>query len=86
MTTKRSELVKKMMKITDFLWIVPSTIDLNRGYFEEWAESFTILDLMQNFRNSREIVRTTKSYAEEKEYDYKKGIVMPPFENLTLPL
>ena len=73
------ELVKKIIEITDFLWIVPSTHELNRDMFkfEGWEESFISLDLSLNFRNSREIVKRIKSYAEEDGYPYKKGIVMP---------
>ena len=67
------------MGIVDFLWIVPSTGCLSRYYtFEKLKDDFTFLDLSQNFRNSREIVKTTKSVAENGNYDYKKGIVMPP--------
>ena len=68
-----------MMKIVDFLWIVPSTDVLSIGTLSvNLEDDFTFLDLAQNFRNSREVVKMTKSYAEEKDYAYKKGIVMPP--------
>ena len=74
----RSESIKKMMKIAGFLWIVPWTNDLQLGDFRKWENEFTFLDLSQNFRNSREIVKTTKSFAEWEYYRYKEGIVMPP--------
>ena len=67
-----------MKGILDFLWIVPSTIDISMFDYDEWENTFTFLDLSQNFRNAREIVKTTKSVAEEKEYGYNEGIVMPP--------
>ncbi|XP_066910457.1 uncharacterized protein [Clytia hemisphaerica] len=73
-----SELFKKMLKIVHSLWIVPMTEGLHFGHFEEWEDIFTFLDLSQNFRNAREIVKTTKFYAEERRYDYKEGIIMPP--------
>ena len=68
------------MEIVDFLWIVPSTNDLARKPFKSrnWEKEFTVLHLSRNFRNSREIVKTTKSVAEEQGYAYRKGIVMPP--------
>ena len=72
------ELISKMTKIVDFLWVVPSTNDLSYESFNEWEGKFRFLNLSQNFRNSREIVKTTKSVAEKKRYDYKQGIVMPP--------
>ena len=70
--------MKKMMEIVDFLWIVPLTENLTRNDFKDWEETFTFLDLSQNFRNSREVVKLIKSYAEEENYSYQKGIVMPP--------
>ena len=70
--------IKKIIKLVDFLWIVPSTTDLKYDHYEEWKNEFTILDLSQNFRNSREIVKMTKSIAEERNYGYQQGIVMPP--------
>ena len=73
--------MKKTLGIVDFFWIVPATSSLRLIDFKDWEESFTFLDLSQNFRNSREVVKMIKSYAEEKDYDYKQGIVMP-LENL----
>ncbi|XP_066921009.1 uncharacterized protein [Clytia hemisphaerica] len=68
----------KMHDLVDILWIVPSTLGLRFRDDEEWEDEFTFLDLSQNFRNSKEIVKMTKSHAEDTEYDYKEGIVMPP--------
>ena len=72
---KHNELVQKMLEIVDFLWIVPSAENLSLSI---WRNDFTFLELKQNFRNTREIVKTTISYAEEENYAYYKGIVMPP--------
>ena len=72
------ELLEKMVKKVDYLWIVPMTENLCVGKFEEWQDKFTFLDLSQNFRNSREIVKMAKSYAEKTAYFYKEGISMPP--------
>uniref|UniRef100_A0A7M5XFF3 Uncharacterized protein n=1 Tax=Clytia hemisphaerica TaxID=252671 RepID=A0A7M5XFF3_9CNID len=66
-----------MMETVDFLWIVPSTENLCYSNFEQWEGDFIFLNLSQNFRNSREIVKTTLSYPEQKKYEYKKGLVMP---------
>ena len=71
-----------MKKIVDYLWVVPKTENLyldrfkmsRLGDFEEGEDKFTFLDLSQNFRNSREIVKVVKSYAEETRYFYEKGI------------
>uniref|UniRef100_A0A7M5V782 Chromosomal replication initiator protein DnaA ATPAse domain-containing protein n=1 Tax=Clytia hemisphaerica TaxID=252671 RepID=A0A7M5V782_9CNID len=73
-----NDLIKKMMEMVDFLWIVPATEALSLSDFKRWEDEFTILDLSKNFRNSREIVKSIKSFAEEKDYVYKEGIVMPP--------
>ena len=62
------------MDIVDFLWIVPSTEDLFEEEFDEWEDHFTFLDLDQNFRNSREIVKMIR----EIGYRYGEGIAMPP--------
>ena len=66
-----------MMAIVKFLWIVPCTETLAAILSGSWQDKFTFLDLLQNFRNSREIVKTTKLYAEEKSYTYEEGIAMP---------
>ncbi|XP_066925453.1 uncharacterized protein [Clytia hemisphaerica] len=71
------ELLKKMVETVDFSWIVPSTANLRDSNFEQWEGDFIFLNLSQNFRNSREIVKTTLTYAEQEEYRYKKGLVMP---------
>ena len=71
-----TELIRKMSGIVDYLWIVPSTLDLRQNVSAR-EDDFTFIDLSKNFRNSREIVEMVKSYAEENNYDYKKGIVTP---------
>ena len=71
------ESMKRMFEMVDLMWIVPSTDDLSHKDFKDWEDTFTFLDLSQNFRNSRDVVKTIKSFAEE-DYDYKEGIVMPP--------
>ena len=70
-------MIRRISEIVDFLWIVPSTGNLSGDDFKDWEESFTFLNLTQNFRNSREVVKRIKSFAAEKNYKYKKGIVMP---------
>ncbi|XP_066925282.1 uncharacterized protein, partial [Clytia hemisphaerica] len=76
------DLIEKMKEMVDFLWIVPSTKNLSDHLSDHslglWRNEFTFLDLSQNFRNAREIVKSTISSAEENDYKYKQGIVMPP--------
>eukprot|EP00111_Clytia_hemisphaerica_P022505 TCONS_00066176-protein len=68
---------KEVMPLVDYLWIVPSTGDLSDGNYQEVSTDFLVVNLEQNFRNSQQIVKSTKSVAEEHDYDYKQGIVMP---------
>ena len=68
---------EELMPTVDYLWIVPSTIDLKDGDYQELSRNFTFIDLKQNFRNSRHVVRAAKAVADEKSYDYKEGIAMP---------
>ncbi|XP_066932884.1 uncharacterized protein [Clytia hemisphaerica] len=76
--TKNNESMRKIMKMVDFLWIVPSTDILYYKNFKVWKDEFSFLDLSQNFRNSRKIVEMTKFQAFINGYQYKEGIVMPP--------
>ncbi|XP_066917250.1 uncharacterized protein [Clytia hemisphaerica] len=69
---------EELASLVDYLWIVPATLSLGRRSHREWTANFTLVNLEQNFRNSRQIVEATKSFAEEKDYEYKEGIVMPP--------
>ena len=69
---------KEVMPLVDYLWIVPSTLSLNDGEQRRWSTKFTLVNLEQNFRNSQQIVKATKSVAEKKHYFYKEGIAVPP--------
>ena len=44
-------------KNVDYIWIVPATNDLHYRIIGGGKDGFTYLDLAQNFRNSREIVK-----------------------------
>ena len=66
------------MSFVDYLWLVPSTKSLKNEYYLDLSIDFSFVRLEQNFRNSQQIVDATKSVAEEKDYKYKEGIVMPP--------
>ena len=50
---------------------------LSNGKYQDFSTHFSLVNLEQNFRNSRQIVKATRSVAEKKNYDYKEGIVMP---------
>ncbi|XP_066917654.1 uncharacterized protein [Clytia hemisphaerica] len=76
--TQTEELLKEeVMPLVDYLWIVPSTESLSDGIYQELSTDFLVVNLEQNFRNSQQIVKSTKLVAEEKGYEYKEGIVMP---------
>ena len=80
-------MIEKLLEIVDFFWIVPSAHNLSGLPFDlpdycgnttlaRLEKKLTVLDLSQNFRNSREIVKMTKLYAEKRIYHYEKGIAM----------
>ena len=70
--------VEKVAMLVDYLWLAPSTDSLSKKEKQEDLNDFQVLDLSQNFRNSREIVKSAISIAKEDEYRYNQGIVMPP--------
>lgn len=70
-------IVEEVIPLVDYLWIVPSTDDLKNYNHQELSAHFFFVNFEQNFRNSRNVVKTTKSVAEKKRYKYKKGIAMP---------
>ena len=63
-----------MMEIVDFLWIVPLTETL----IDESQDNLAVIDLSRNFRNAREIVKTTRSVADKTGYLCRQAIIMPP--------
>uniref|UniRef100_A0A7M6DJL4 Uncharacterized protein n=1 Tax=Clytia hemisphaerica TaxID=252671 RepID=A0A7M6DJL4_9CNID len=73
------ETVNKILELCDMVWIVPSTESM---YFNDncngFKEQFTTLNLSHNFRNCRSVVKSTKMVADETDYLFKEGIVMPP--------
>ncbi|XP_066920861.1 uncharacterized protein [Clytia hemisphaerica] len=73
-----SSWLDKVTVIVEYLWIAPSTDSLKDFHKQDNLTGFQVLDLSQNFRNSREIVKSAKSIAESSEYRYNQGIIMPP--------
>uniref|UniRef100_A0A7M5X6J9 Uncharacterized protein n=1 Tax=Clytia hemisphaerica TaxID=252671 RepID=A0A7M5X6J9_9CNID len=69
---------EKLISLVDFLWIVPTTnIPSHSSSYDYFSTRFSLVNLKQNFRNTQQIVKATKSVADKRAYKYKEGIVMP---------
>eukprot|EP00111_Clytia_hemisphaerica_P010854 TCONS_00031760-protein len=75
-----NEWLKKMkMASVNYIWIAPSTDSLkDRTNYNELSSKFSFVNLKHNFRNTRQIIESTKTAAKIADYSYKKGIVMSP--------
>ena len=72
-----TESIAKIPKFVDVIWIAPNATSLYNE-LENHLESFEILRLTLNLRNTKENVNKSKQLAERLLYRYTEGISSPP--------
>ncbi|XP_066931381.1 uncharacterized protein [Clytia hemisphaerica] len=74
MLREGATIVENIMNMVEVCWIIPCPISANKNNFKEWENDFKTLTLQKNFRNSQEITKMVKSFAEEVKFGYMTGL------------